>query len=366
MAAMTNPASEALLAGLGALWEYLSAHTLTCLVPAMFIAGAIGAFAKREAILRYLGPTVSRWVSYPVAAVSGTLLAVCSCTVLPLFAGIHRKGAGLGPATAFLYSGPAINVLAIALTAKVLGWQLGLARAMAAIALSVVVGLVMATVFRREGTASPDGAGVTGAGATTVQLETDGGQPVVRWRTGAVFVLLVALLVAGTTSVGLLVKASVVAGLAIAIAWLAWTMFDREELRSWGAETWWLAKQILPILLVGAFVVGLIGHFVPPETFRDYLGDNGPGSVALASVVGTLLYMPTLLEVPIVGDTFGYTDGVMAPGPALALLLAGPAVSLPSIVVIYRIIGARRTVAYIGLVVVASTLAGLVYGAVAG
>ena len=150
MVFMTNILIEALLEGWELLWEYISAHSLTCLVPAFFIAGAIAAFVKKEAVLRYLGPDVKKWISYPIASVSGTMLAVCSCTILPLFAGIHKKGAGIGPATAFLYSGPGINILAIVLTASVLGFELGLARAVSAIGLSVVVGITMAYVFRGE------------------------------------------------------------------------------------------------------------------------------------------------------------------------------------------------------------------------
>ena len=348
------------------LWEYISAHTLTCLVPAFFIAGAIAAFVKKEAVLRYLGPGVKKWISYPIASVSGTVLAVCSCTILPLFAGIYKKGAGIGPATAFLYSGPGINILAIVLTASVLGFELGLARAVSAIGLSVVVGITMAYLFRREeASVTPTGdGGAAPQGAEPVLPAVKANDEESRpwWVTLAMFVLLMAILLVGTSGLDILPKATVLLVLITTTALLAWTRFCSDERQDWGYETWDLTKKILPVLLVGAFVLGVVGYFIPPEIFAPYLGANGVPNVLLASVIGGLLYMPTLLEVPIVGDLFGYTDGSMAAGPALALLLAGPAVSLPNMIVLYRIIGAKKTAVYIVTVVLTATFAGLVYG----
>jgi hypothetical protein len=377
MSVMAQIVFEALRSGLQVLWEYLSAHTLTCLVPAFFIAGAIGALLKKEAILKYLGPNVPRWKSYGIAAVSGSVLAVCSCTILPLFAGIHKKGAGIGPAVAFLFSGPAINILAIVLTARVLGWQLGLARAVAAVTLSLVAGLMMAALFGKaertkvnERTASPSAPPApVAAGAvpqTAPVLENDGGQPRPSWTIPALFVLLTAILVVGTAAIPMLYKVAAVLAMAAAAAIVAWRYLASDERSSWGSETWWLAKKILPVLLVGAFMVGLINYFLPPDAFRPYLGGNGIGAVLLAAVVGALLYMPTLLEVPIVGTTLGFSAGAMGGGPALALLLAGPAISLPSMIVLYRIVGAKKAAAYILIVILLSTLAGLIYGAVGG
>ena len=368
---------EALRSGLQVLWEYLSAHTLTCLVPAFFIAGAIGALLRKDAILKYLGPDVPRWRSYGIAAMSGSVLAVCSCTILPLFAGIHKKGAGIGPAVAFLFSGPAINILAIVLTARVLGWQLGLARAVAAVTLSIVAGLLMAALFGKAERAkangkmtSPSTSPAPVAAATAPQampvLENDGGQPRPSWSLPALFVLLTAILVVGTAAIPMLYKAAVVLAMVAVVAVVAWRYLAPDELSGWGSETWWLAKKILPVLLLGAFLVGLINYFLPADAFRPYLGGNGPGAVSLAAVVGALLYMPTLLEVPIVGTTLGFSAGAMGGGPALALLLAGPAISLPSMIVLYRIIGAKKATAYILIVILLSTLAGLIYGAMGG
>ena len=360
---MANIVIEALTEGLVVLWEYLSQHTLTCLVPAFFIAGAIAVFVQREAILRYLGPRVPGYVSYPISAVSGTVLAVCSCTILPLFAGIYRKGAGIGPASAFLYSGPAINIMAIAFTASALGYDLGLARAVAAIALSFVVGWGMALVFRKEERARAEQQGEEATGPTPVGSgpgDSGDGRP--GRATLLIFALLVTILVVGTAAIDWRMKVLVVPALAIVAAAIVWRSIPPEEREEWGWETWDLARKILPALLLGAFVVGVIGYFIPADSFAPYLGDNSVGSVLLAAIIGGILYMPTLLEVPIVGDLLGYSDGAMAAGPALALLLAGPAVSLPNMIVLYRLVGGRVTAVYLVLVIGASTIAGLIYG----
>jgi len=365
---VANIVFEALGSGLAVLWEYVSAHTLTCLVPAFFIAGAISALLRKEAILSYLGPDVPKWKSYGIAAVSGSVLAVCSCTILPLFAGIYKKGAGTGPAFTFLFSGPAINILAIVLTARVLGWQLGLARAVAAVTLSVVVGLLMAWLFRRDEHASTDRttAAPRTAPSPAPVLENDGGQSRPRWAMPALFGLLVAVLVVGTASIEPLYKVAAILLMVVAIAVIASLHLGSDERTSWGRETWWVTWKILPILLLGAFLLGVVNHFLPAETFRPYLGGNGLGPVALASVLGALLYMPTLLEVPIIGTTLGFTSGVMGGAPALALLLSGPALSLPSMIVLYRLLDARKATAYIGIVIALTLVAGLVYGAIIG
>jgi uncharacterized membrane protein YraQ (UPF0718 family) len=359
MVGMANIVFEALEAGLLVLWEYLSEHTLTCLVPAFFIAGAIAVFIKKDAVLRYLGPMVPKRVSYPIAGVSGTVLAVCSCTILPLFAGIYRKGAGIGPASAFLYSGPAINIMAIAFTASALGYELGLARALAAIALSFVVGLSMAMLFKREEVVRAEelrSREATAGGA----LEDGDGRP--GWVTMLIFVLLVAILIVGTAAIDWRLKLVLILSLLALTVYLVWSRVTEDEREDWAWETWDLTKKILPALLIGAFIVGVIGYFIPPETFAPYLGNNSLAAVFLAAIIGGILYMPTLLEVPIVGDLLGYNEGTMAAGPALALLLAGPAVSLPNMIVLYRLVGWRKTMAYIVLVIIASTFAGFIYG----
>ncbi|MGA1792523.1 MAG: permease [Thermoplasmatota archaeon] len=348
---------RALLSGWSSFLDYVTNHTLTCLVPALFIAGAIAAFVKKEAILKYFGPNVRRYVSYPLAATSGIILAVCSCTILPLYAGIYRKGSGIGPATAFLYSGPAINVLAIVYTASALGYDLGVARALAAIIMSVVIGAYMAMIFRKHDRQLISQA--KKASSFTMQEERST-RP--RWTVPLFFLLLVGVLVIGASSLSWLVKGPIVGLLIIGLVVIVVKMFDRRESKEWWLETWFLSKKIVPILVIGAFAVGVIAYFIPPETFQDVLGNEGLPANFLAAVIGAILYMPTLLEVPIIGETFGYSDGIMGSGPALSLLLAGPAVSLPNMIVLYRIMGLKKTAVYIGLVILISTLAGYVYG----
>ena len=296
-----------------------------------------------------------------MASVSGTVLAVCSCTILPLFQGIYKKGAGLGPATAFLYAGPAINVLAIVYTARLLGLQLGIARAVAAISLSVVIGAFMAFIFRKEERQKAQEEKKKPAVGRAGADEERPGRVTLSF-----FASLVAILVIGTAPLELWIRLAAILLLVLVVAGLLVYYFERDEVTEWGNETWDLAKKIFPILLAGAFLVGVIAYFVPPESFRPYIGGNSLLSCFVAAVVGALLYMPTLLEVPIVGTSLGYSTGVMGGGPALALLLSGPAVSLPSMLVLYRMIGARKTAAYISLVILTSTFAGFIYGQVGG
>ncbi|MDM7939368.1 MAG: permease [Methanothrix sp.] len=357
MADYTTIAIAALQAGLTTLMEYLSAHVLTCLVPAFFIAGAIAALLRKETVLKYFGADAPKWLCYSVAATSGTILAVCSCTILPMFAGIEKRGAGIGPATAFLFSGPAINLMAIILTARVLGLDIGIARAVASVTMAVVIGLIMAAVFR----GSDEGCKTAAAQAEPEAVE--------RARPGFVnglfLAVLVAILLIATSSLfEMIPKAAIVGALVLLAAFMMRSYYLPEEREAFLGETWWLAKRIFPLLVVGTFITGMIGYFLPVEWVRTVFGTSSPLACFLASVIGALLYMPTLLEVPIVGTLFGYSAGVTAPGPALALLLAGPSLSLPSMVVIWRVIGAKKASVYISLVVIISTLVGMLYGAI--
>ncbi len=352
---MADPVTGALLSGMNAVIEYLAAHVVTCLIPAFFIAGAIAAFVKKDAILKYFSPDARKSVSYGIASISGVVLAVCSCTILPMFAGILKKGSGIGPATTFLYAGPAINILAIIYTASVLGWDLGFARALFAITMAIAIGLLMAFFFRaydRE---------LTAAGGGFVSTGEESTRP--RWVVPLFFIFLVLILVIGASSlIAFSIRLSIVYLLTLGVALLLIYYFERDEVTEWGYETWDLTKKIFPILIAGTFVVGIIAFFLPPETFRPFFGDSSPASCLIAAVVGTLLYMPTLLEVPIIGGTFGYTQGVMAGGPALALLLSGPSVSLPSLLVLYRIMGAKKTAVFALLVIGFSAGAGIIFG----
>lgn len=349
--------------GVNSVLDYLSAHVLTCLVPAFIIAGAIAAFIKKDAILKYLGPDAKRSVAYPLASVSGTVLAVCSCTILPLFAGIYRKGSGIGPAATFLFAGPAINILAIVYTAQVLGYGLGLARAFFAVILSVAIGLIMAYLYRKEERQRADD---MRAKAVLTAPSNPGESGRSLWITLGFFGALIGILIFGASGLNIVPKAIIVAALIIGVTLLVWKYFGWDETYEWGYETWDLTKKIFPILIAGTFIVGLIAFVLPPESFADYLGGNSLSSITMASLLGVILYMPTLLEVPIIGTTFGFSAGIMGGGPALALLLSGPTVSLPSLIVLTRIMGLKKTMIYTLLTLAMSIVAGSIYGALVG
>jgi hypothetical protein len=327
--------------------EYALAHVLTCLVPAFFIAGAITTLLKKEAVLKYLGAKTDKKVSYGVASVSGSILAVCSCTVLPLFAGIWRRGAGLGPAITFLYSGPAINIAAIFLTASVLGFQLGAARAVSAVALSLVIGLAMAFIFRGEKRAQTGELVSNKAGVISLKL-------------AVLFIFVqVLFLVVNGLQIAFELKAAAFAVIIAAVAYMALFMLSREQARAWLSETWGLSKSLLPLLFVGVFFAGAIQAVLPAEWVSSFLGGNGLAANLAASVFGAFMYFATLTEVPIIQ---ALTAKGMGAGPSLALLLAGPSLSLPSMLVIHKILGFKKTAAYVLLVILFSTIAGLAYG----
>ena len=367
---------DIIIAGFQMLQEYLSAHVLTCLIPAFFIAGAIAVFVSKQGVLKYFGAHTKKYISYPVAALSGTILAVCSCTILPLFTSIHKRGAGIGPATAFLFSGPAINILAIVLTAQVLGYDIGLARAVAAVVMAVVIGLLMAFIFRKEESEKKKDNNDIFAGQPG---EEKSSRPV--WISLLFLVLLVLILLIGAASssyIPWIPKLAIVYFLTLVVSGILIFYYTRDEVKNWGKETWGLTKKIFPILLVGVFIVGIIGgiaaYFIPGTdpanalgvAVAPYIGGNDIVSCFLASVIGAILYMPTLLEVAIVGNLFGYSSGIMGGGPALALLLAGPSLSLPSMVVITKVMGTKKALVYFILVIVIAALVGFVYGMIAG
>jgi uncharacterized membrane protein YraQ (UPF0718 family) len=360
----------AFLEGLFLLKDYARQHVLLCLVPAFFIAGAIGQFVSQGAIMRYLGAKAKRPVAYSVASVSGTILAVCSCTVLPLFAGIYRRGAGLGPAIAFLYSGPAINVLAIILTARVLGFRIGFARAVGAVLFSVVVGLLMAALFRKEEAQRQ----ANGIDPFTHAGEQSARQP---WQDAAFLATMVGILVfanwgAPNEAVGPFaavyrVHWYLTAALLGLLVWMMKSWYRREELSAWVDSTWTFAKQITPLLFAGILVSGwLMGRpgvdagLIPSSWVAAVVGGNSWGANFLSSIVAAFMYFATLTEIPILQTLLG---SGMGQGPALALLLAGPALSLPSMLVINSYLGPRKTIAYVSLVVVMATVTGWLYGA---
>jgi uncharacterized membrane protein YraQ (UPF0718 family) len=405
---------NAIMEGFRLLQWYAVNHTLACVVPAMFIAGAISTFLSQTSVLRYLGPRSNRTLAYGVASVSGMILAVCSCSVLPMFAGIYSMGAGLGPASAFLYSGPAINVLAVFLSARVLGLDLGIARAVGAITFAVIIGLLMHFVFRRSEAQRQ---------AILMQMpeEPPGRRPL--WKTALFFASMVIFLIFSdwynTNDVtialrdGTRIEANVrfsrpetleiqqydttgrlgtelrrlsrtdvltitpkpgwvmtvhgmkwgLAGvMGLIVALMTWRWFDRQERKDWMKATWDFGMLIVPLLFGGVFVTGVIGALIPESQVATWVGGNSLASNFIASFVGMIWYFATLTEIPIVEML---TRLGMGKGPALALLLAGPALSLPSILVIHKIIGARKTFVFCFLVVAMSTIVGMAFGAMA-
>ena len=351
------------------LQEYAREHVLTCLIPAFFIAGAISVFVSQASVLKYFGAQAKKILSYSVASVSGTILAVCSCTVLPLFAGIYSRGAGIGPATAFLYSGPAINVLAITLTAKILGWELGLARAVGAVIFAVVTGLLMALIFRKDDAARTAG---------EIYMPDEDAKERTLLQDGLYLLTMVLILVfaafakpapgaSGLWPAIFAAKWYITIALLIILGVMLKAWFTRDECKSWVDATWGFMKQIFPLLaggvLVAGFMLGRPGHaaLIPDQWIQSLLGGNSISANLIASMAGALMYFATLTEVPILQGLLG---AGMGKGPALALLLAGPALSLPNMLVIGSVMGVKKTAVFCGIIIVLSSIAGIFYGAV--
>ncbi|MFP4164620.1 MAG: permease [Chitinispirillaceae bacterium] len=392
---------------------YAQEHVLLCLIPAFFIAGAIAVFISQAAVMKYLGAGANKVLSYAVASVSGTVLAVCSCTILPLFAGIYKMGAGIGAATAFLYAGPAINVLAIVLTARILGPQMGIARAVGAVVFSVVIGLCMHFIYRKEEAAK--------VASQMAMPQEEASRPL--WKTAAYFFVMIAILVFAnwgkpmqqeglwhaihsnkwiittlfSVVFGLILMAwfklqwwklalaaipaavvaffspnvlsnefqPVAAFAAASVGFSAVTSTEKGEIGDWFAATWSFAKQILPLLLFGVlvagFLLGRVGHegIIPSEWVSAAVGGNSLRANFFASIAGAFMYFATLTEVPILQGLMG---SGMGKGPALALLLAGPALSLPSMLVLNGVFGWKKTLSFVILVVIMATTSGVIYG----
>lgn len=346
---------------------YAREHVLLCLVPAFFIAGAISVFVSQASVMKYFGAKANKFLSYSVASVSGTILAVCSCTVLPLFSGIYKRGAGLGPAIAFLYSGPAINVLAIILTARILGWQLGLARAIGAVVFSVVIGLLMHLIFLKEERERHANGDFNVGEAKEVRSL---GQTILYFASMVAFLVFANLGKPlegdhGAWSFIYQYKWWISGFSIISLAVMLFKWFKKDELKEWTSATWGFALQILPLLLGGVlisgFLLGRVGHegIIPSRFVEALVGGNSLRANFFSSIVAAFMYFATLTEVPILQGLIG---SGMGKGPALALLLAGPALSLPSMLVIRGVIGTKKTLIYVALVVVMATISGMIFG----
>ncbi len=358
---------QSILEAFAMMQYYAREHVLTCLIPAFFIAGAIAEFVSQDSVLKYFGQQAKKWVSYSVASVSGIILAVCSCTILPLFAGIYKRGAGLGPAIAFLYSGPAINALAIILTARVLGWQLGVARAVGAVIFAVVIGLIMATIYKEEDQERLD---------EFIQVEESEEESRSMLKNISYFLTMLLILIFATLSEP--AEAEGIWNFIYEIKWIAvavllailavqlYKWFSKDEIDSWLDSTWEFAELIMPLLLAGVLIAGFLmgrpdtsGGIIPEELIARFVGGNSFTANFTASILGAFMYFATLTEVPILEGLLGLG---MGEGPALALLLGGPALSLPNMLVIRSVLGTKKTATFVFLVVVMSTMAGMIYG----
>ncbi len=339
--------NNSVISGVNLLNDYAKQHVLTCLIPALFIAGAIIVFIQKDKVLKFLGPGAKKYVSYSIASVSGAILAVCSCTILPLFAGIRKRGAGLGPAITFLFAGPAINIAAIFLTMSVLGYEMGLARMIAAITISILVGVTMALIFREQ------------VEKGTFLSEEADKLKLSNLVIVTFFIMMIGVLVVNGLQIDKLLKYSLMGLLTLSTVILVWLKFGKELIGKWMEETWTFSKTILPLLFAGVFVAGFIMPLLPETLITNLVGQNTILGNLIASIFGAFMYFSTLTEIPIVQALIAKG---MASGPALALLLAGPSLSLPNMLVIRKVLGTSKTAVYVGLVIVYSTVVGLIFG----
>lgn len=401
---------------------YAREHVIMCLLPAFFIAGVIAVFISQASVIRYFGANAKKWLSYTVASVSGAILAVCSCTILPLFTSIYKRGAGLGPAVAFLYSGPAISILSIILTWSILGTEMGIARMIGAIIFAIVIGLIMAFIFRKEEKAKKEeqmNIEVPPAkrpmsqtmfhffSLVLILVFANWGAPAAgdtssvwyyiftyKWYITGVFALMLAYSLIRILKIKAAWVLAGVAATALSAVLANWlipnpkmvplipmivgitglslvTLYDKNdtENREWTLSAWGFAKQIMPLMAIGVVMAGfLLGSthdtteipgIVPNEWIEWAVGGNSLLSNFFASFTGAFMYFATLTEVPIVQ---GLLASGMGKGPALALLLAGPSLSLPNMLVIHGVMGTKKTVVYVLLVIVMATASGLIFG----
>ena len=408
--------TEAILAMFDLAKWYAQEHVILCLLPAFFIAGVIAVFVSKGAVMKYFGAKAKKWVAYTVASLSGAILAVCSCTILPLFSSIHKRGAGLGPAIAFLYSGPAINILAIILTARILGFEMGVARVVGAVVFSIVIGSAMSLIYRKEEKAKreeqmsfPDIPEKRPMWQTAfhffilvfILIFANWGEPgdgitsgiwywlwAYKWHITSAFGLLLiysliailkikwlhVLLAVIATAASAFLSSSPLIPMVVGIGALSViTLIDKndEDNKEWTIASWEFAKQIMPLLAIGVLIAGFllgsthgetaIAGIIPNEWIANLVGGNSLFSNFFASIVGAFMYFATLTEVPILQ---GLMAAGMGKGPALALLLAGPSLSLPNMLVIRGVIGTQKTLVYVALVVVMATASGLIFGAI--
>ncbi len=360
---------KAINGGISAILDYLGAHVLTCLVPAFFIAGAMSAVLPKEKITKYLGKNSPKYLAYPLSVVAGLLLAVCSCTILPLFAGIKKKGAGIGPAIAFLYTAPATNLLAIVFTGALIGWDLAISRILLSITFAVLIGIIISKFFKEEEKEEKEL--VSRLIEEQRKLNGIDGLPLYKRvvkkleynRLVIFFAILFAILIIGAwkmfESIRLVSLTFLISFLLIVVK--SW--FKKDEVKNWLKETYRFFKTIFPLLLVGVFIAGILTSLLPEKFLASYMGSNTVLANFVGVLFGVFMYFPTLVEVPMAKMFLALG---MARGPLLAYLLADPVTSLPSLLVVRKIMGTKRTLVYALLITIFCTLAGLIYGSFAG
>ncbi|MEJ5251167.1 MAG: permease [Armatimonadota bacterium] len=345
-----------ILGGLQALQDYVVYHVLTCLIPAFLLAGGMVSFVPKEAVLRYLGIATHRVVTYISAAFASFFVAACSCTVIPVSAGVYFAGASIGAAFIILWVAPATNILALTYTGAILGGDMAVVRVISAFLMALVVGTVMTIAFRRE-----EAQRLAEAQQANLGIGSDPGARVKRSD-----VVLLLLIVLDLLAPNYLIrtgpywqKVVVWAIGMVVVAGYAWRTKTREEIRHWLGETWWFVRIILPLLLVGVFIVGVIGALLPESLVQRLVGGNSLRASFIATLVGAISYFATMTEAPFVHKLMQLG---MGKGPALALLLTGPGLSLPNWIAIARVFGVRKSVVYVLTLVVLGTLVGWIAG----
>lgn len=332
-----------LLSGWDALVDYLTIKRIISLTIAFFLSGAIAQFMSQGAVMKYFGPKANKFLSYIIAATSGVILAVCSCSVLPMFASIRKKGAGIGPAVTFLFAGPAINILAITFTFNLIGTDIGFVRLIGAIVLSILIGFIMYLLYNKSE--------VVDENANMFIMEDDHTRK--PWQNLLFFATLIGILISG-------VKHPIITSILVAILIPQLIVFfKKDELKDWCSETFTLAKKIVPLFIVGVFLAGIIEYVIPPEFMVEFVGDNSISANLIAAIFGTFMYFATLTEVPIVTS---FMELGMSKAAATALLLAGPSLSLPNMIVIGKVMGVKKTVTYVSLAVILSALIAMLAG----
>lgn len=339
---------ESIYEGWLGLVDYLSAHVLLCLVPALFVAGAINTLVDSKTILKYLSGKTKKWLSYLIASMGGFLIQVCSCTILPLFAGIWKRGGGLGIAVTFLYAGPAINLIAFILTGQRLGWDIGIVRLILSIVFAIAIGLIMEFLFRNEKQNEGDM-----IFADEVKHSLSGGKSKIFW------VVLLAILIIGTAPINEFVKISSIGILVLVQLLVTFLWLSKKERKEWWQETIKFTTDIIPLLLVGVFFAGAITHLIPQEQFQQFLGKNTLFTNFVAVIFGAIAYFPALVEVPLAEN---FLELGMHRGPLMAYLLSDPVLSLQGLLIISKLIGIKKTLTYTGLIILFTTIAGYLFG----